>query len=212
MVESKFSLDQARRYYDLWGARYDWFTFYEARSKSCALGKLLLEPGLWVLNVGIGTGKEHTIIQQGIAPDGKAFGLDISRRMLSVAEQRTKAPLCEADAGHLPFADGSFDRLFCAYVLDLVSVNQVPFWLMEFRRVLRAGGRMVTVNLTEGVNWPSRSFVWIWKLAYSISPVTCGGCQPLLIADLIREAGFLDIQREVVVQLGIPSEVITAGL
>lgn len=52
------------------------------------------------------------------------------------------------DACHLPFADGVFDVLFARHML--YHVSDVVAALREFRRVLRPGGRCVTVvNLAE---------------------------------------------------------------
>jgi demethylmenaquinone methyltransferase/2-methoxy-6-polyprenyl-1,4-benzoquinol methylase len=210
MDRNRFSPGDARRFYDLLGERYDWFSGYEARAKSCALGHLELEAGQRVLNVGLGTGKEHAVIQAAVGSRGAAFGLDLSPRMLAAAYKRTQAPLCQADGGRLPFAGDSFERLYCAYVLDLVAHADLAGWLGEFRRVLRPGGRLALVSLTEGVDRSSRAFVSIWKLAYALSPVTCGGCRPLQLSELVRQAGFERVERQVVVQLGIPSEVIVA--
>ncbi len=210
MPPLRFSRNQARRFYDFFGERYDWFSAYEARAKNEALEGLGLENGQRVLNVGLGTGKEHQIIQSRIGPEGVAFGLDISSCMLRVAYRRTGASLCQADGGWLPFAEKSFERLYCAYVLDLVALADLAGWLGEFRRVLRPGGRMALVSLTEGVDRSSRAFVAVWKAAYAISPITCGGCRPLELSRLVEQADFARIERQVVVQLGIPSEVIVA--
>lgn len=198
------------RFYDRLGERYDWFSFYESKAKRRALQFLELAPGQWVLNVGLGTGKEHLALQAGVVPGGLAFGLDLSPRMLEVAYRRTGAPLCRADGGSLPFAPSSFDRLFCAYVLDLVPTPMIHLWLEGFWRVLKPGGRIVLLSLTEGVSPLSRTFVRLWKLAYALNPVACGGCRPLLLEASLRRARFVQLQRAVVVQFGVPSEVLVA--
>ena len=210
MIKETLSTDSARKFYDFWGARYDWFSIYEARAKARALELLDLEPGLSVLNVGVGTGVEHLEIKSGISPGGIAYGLDIAPNMIEVARQRTAAPLCLADGRYLPYGSKSFDRLFSAYTLDLIPASDLPAMLSGFLRVLKPGGRMVLVSLTEGVDTPSRALVSVWKAAYAISPVTCGGCRPLLLAQLIRQAGLDLLEREVIVQLGVPSEICVA--
>lgn len=200
----------ARQLYDRLAPFYDAFSSYEARAKERALQSLDLSPGLKVLDVGLGTGKEHLLIQFAIAPGGLAFGLDLSPGMLVRARQATSAPLCLADGGRLPFTSSGFDRLYCAYVLDLIPAPEHPLWLAEFRRVLKPGGVMVLASLTEGINPPSRALVAAWKAAYALSPVVCGGCRPLELAPLVAQAGFMHVEREVVVQLGVPSEIIKA--
>ncbi|MGE5223747.1 MAG: hypothetical protein ACM3PY_15015, partial [Omnitrophica WOR_2 bacterium] len=53
------SLQTVQQIYDLIGKRYDWFGMVDARAKERALEQLNLTPGLAVLDVGIGSGKEH---------------------------------------------------------------------------------------------------------------------------------------------------------
>jgi ubiquinone/menaquinone biosynthesis C-methylase UbiE len=110
----------------------------------------------------------------------------------------------------LPFAAASFDGLLCSYVLDLIPIREIPDWLAGFRRVLKPGGRIVLVSLTEGVNGISKTFVSLWKLAYAISPIICAGCRPLRLEELVQQAGFNQIDWHVIVQLGVPSQVIAA--
>lgn len=210
MIEDTISTKAARRFYDRLGAGHDLAERYEGRAKRLALARLDLAPGQQLLNVGVGTGKEHQKLQAAIAPNGLAFGLDLSAVMLNLAQSRTGAPLCEGNARHLPFATASFDRLFSSYLLDLLPARDLPGLLVDFGRVLKPGGRMVLVSLTEGVTLPSRALVSLWKMAYAISPVACGGCRPLQLADMVSNAGFSQVEREVVVQLAIPSEIIVA--
>lgn len=210
MIEETISPEAARRFYDRLGQGHDRAERYEGRAKRLALTRLELSPGQQVLNIGVGTGHAQTQIEQAISPGGAGFGLDLSPVMLHLTQQRTNAMLCEGNACRLPFADASFDRLFAAYVLDLIGAEELPGLLAECRRVLRPGGRLVLVSLTEGVNLPSRLVVGLWKAAYAVSPVACGGCRPVQLAEFVQEAGFSRVDREVVVQLGVPSEVIVA--
>ena len=105
---------------------------------------------------------------------------------------------------------GSFDRLLCTYVLDLLGTAVLPQVLAEFHRVLQPGGKLVLVSLTEGTDVPSKLIIGLWKAAYKVHPLTCGGCRPLRLQTLVQQAGFSILQREVIVQLGMPSEVVLA--
>lgn len=210
MIDRTISTEAARRFYDWLGRGHDWAEFYESRAKNTALARLELAPGQQVLNLGAGTGMEHQKLVDALQPGGDAFGLDLSPVMLRLAYQRTSAPLCRADVRRLPFAPASFDRLYSAYVLDLIPLADLPGLLAGCRRVLKPGGRLVLVSLTEGVDPPSRLLVGLWKLIYKASPIACGGCRPVQLAGLVQQAGFSKVEREVVVQLGVPSEVIVA--
>jgi demethylmenaquinone methyltransferase/2-methoxy-6-polyprenyl-1,4-benzoquinol methylase len=210
MIENTPPTDQIQLFYDRMGGRYDWFEIYEGRAKARSLKLLQLAPGQVVLNVGVGTGKQHAEILSEIQPDGLAIGVDVSEVMASLAQERTAAPICQADARFLPCASEHFDRLYAAYVLDLLPLSDLPAVLSGFHRVIKPGGLMVLLALTEGVNVPSRALVAVWKAAYEISPVACGGCRPLQLTRLVQAAGFEDLQREVVVQMAVPSEIIVA--
>lgn len=203
--------ESVRRYYDFWGKRYDLFSFYEAKAKERALELLDLKPGHKVLNVGLGTGKDQLQILDQVASGGIAFGVDVSLNMLRTALKRTGPTLVEADGRSLPFSNGSFDRLYSAYTLDLIPSTDLLDMLTGFRRVLKPGGQMVLLSLTEGVSFASRAFVSVWKTAYSVSPISCGGCRPLVLTELVRKAGFTILSREVVVQFAVPSEICVAG-
>ena len=211
-IKETVSREFAQKYYDFWGARYDWFSSFESRAKERAIHCLDLSPGLRVLNVGIGTGREHCQIMQQIGSPGLGIGVDISWKMATVAYQRCGPFVSQADGAILPFAKGSFDRLFCAYVLDLAPASELYTWLVGFAAMLKPGGRMVICSLTEGVNLASKAFVGLWKLAYKVSPISCGGCRPLQLTTLIRKAGFGKVYREVVVQYGVPSEITIAEI
>jgi len=210
MIEETISTQAAQKFYDTLGVGHDKAEIYEGKAKQRGLAVLNPQPGQKLLNVGVGTGKEHAQLQTALAPDGLAFGLDFSPVMLRLAHNRTGTPLCRADAATLPYPTATFDSLFSSYLLDLLPTTLLPQLLDGFYRVLKPGGRLVLVSLTEGVDLPSRALVGLWKAAYAISPVACGGCRPLQLTSMVEAAGFREVQREVVVQLAFPSEVIFA--
>jgi ubiquinone/menaquinone biosynthesis C-methylase UbiE len=210
VIHSTISAEAARRLYDWLGARYDWAERYEGRAKARAIDLLGLAPGLRALNVGVGTGLDQARLEAAVQPDGRAFGVDLAPAMLELSRARAGTPLCRADARRLPFSTDSFDRLFSSYVLDLIPAADLPGLLAELRRVLRPGGRLALVSLTEGADPLSRAAIAAWKLAYRASPLLCGGCRPLQLGSLAQRAGFTIAAREVVVQLGVPSEVLVA--
>lgn len=210
MDEITLTTHAAQRFYDRIGSHYDWFELYEGRAKDRAFAALDLTRGQSLLCVGVGTGKELTRMIDIINPGGTAFGLDISPVMLNLTRDRTSAPICQADTRRLPYAKNSFDRLYAGYVLDLLPYNDLPGLIVDFGRVLRSAGRLVILALTEGVDIPSRALVTVWKGIFSINPAMCGGCRPLQLLNLVQKAEFSQVEREVIVQLGVPSELIVA--
>jgi demethylmenaquinone methyltransferase/2-methoxy-6-polyprenyl-1,4-benzoquinol methylase len=210
MTNKTLSTPDAQRFYDRIGSRYDWFEFYEAKAKERARNALHLAPGLTLLNVGVGTGKELAHLLDAITPGGTGFGLDISPIMLGLTYQRTSAPVCLADARSLPYAEETFDRLYAGYVLDLLPYPDLLGVIVGFHRVLKQSGRMAILALTEGVDRPSKALISAWKMIFAINPAMCGGCRPLQLFDLVNQAGFKNIERQVIVQFGVPSELIAA--
>ena len=210
MSEKIMPSSAAQQFYDRIGSSYDWFEFYEGRAKECAFRALHLTSGLRVLSVGVGTGKELGKIQAAISPGGTAFGLDLSPVMARLAMERVGTTICQADARQLPFADQAYDRLYAGYLLDLLPYADLGQLLLDFWRVLSPKGKLVILALTEGVDLPSKTLVSIWKGVFAISPAMCGGCRPLELYQLVQEVGFTNIKRQVIVQAGVPSELISA--
>ena len=209
MIAQTISRDEARRIYNRLGHNLDRATRFERRAKQVGLRLLESAPGQRIVQIGVGTGVEQAALVNAVGRSELVVGCDLSRGMLQLTRQRANTPLCEGDAAHLPFATGSVDRLFSAYTLDLIPATDLPVVLAEFRRILRPGGRLVLVSLTEGVDMWSRLFVAGWKLIYRLDPQRLGGCRPLKLSTLLDQAGFVS-KRHVVVQRGFPSEVLIA--
>jgi len=136
MIEKTVPASTAQRFYDHLGRWYDLADFYGGRAKTRALQQLGLAAGWCILHVGGGTGQDHVQMCAAIGPKGQAVAIDLSTTMLRLTRERTGAPVCAADARTLPFADAVFDRLFAAYVLDLIPLADFPILLRDFRRVL----------------------------------------------------------------------------
>jgi ubiquinone/menaquinone biosynthesis C-methylase UbiE len=209
-LELAIPAQTAQGIYDFIGKRYDWFSSYDAHAKARAFELLELTPSQDLLEVGVGTGKEQSRIQTAILPSGISFGIDISRVMLALTRQKNKTPLCQADVRDIPFVSDCFDRVFISYVLDLLPLADIPDIFAGLQRVLKPGGRIVIIALTEGISRSSRMLVAVWKAIYKISPITCAGCRPLQLSQLVEKAGFIHVRREVVVQLAVPSEILVA--
>ena len=106
-------------------------------------------PGMRVLDIATGTGLSAGAALAAVGPTGHITAVDISPAMVAKARERLgDAPnvaLSVEDGQALPFPDESFDAVLCN--LGLMFFPDPVRGLMEFRRVLRPGGRMaVSVN------------------------------------------------------------------
>lgn len=99
-----------------------------------------------ILDAGCGSGAMTRLLAQR-APLGHATGVDTNRRYLAIATRAAAAEgipnitFQEGNIFQLPFADHTFDLVWCKYVLQWV--DQPIHALAEFRRVTRPGGVVV---------------------------------------------------------------------
>ena len=87
---------------------------------------------------------------------GRAYGLDLSHRQLQHSRRIDEAtglavPAVQATATALPFADGSFDVVFCSFGA-LQFVRDIDHTVAEAARVLRSGGRFA-FSITHPTRW-----------------------------------------------------------
>lgn len=201
----------AERLYDRLGGRLDRADAFEGRARSTALARLAVAPGERVLDLGSGTGAALGRLRAAAGEGGLVLAADTAGGLLRLARDRSGAHACRATAARLPLAGGSLDAVLCSYLLDLLSPADGAAALSEIRRVLRPGGRLAVVSLTGGTHARSRAVVAVWRALYALSPALCGGCRPLHATRLLEAAGLSPVHREVVVQLGVPSEVVIAS-
>lgn len=102
-----------------------------------------------VLDAACGTGDLLRAFAAASPRPRTLVGCDFARPMLERAAGRgpTDASWCECDALCLPFADGSFTVVGCAFGVRNFQV--LDDGLREFRRVLSPGGRAVILEFTR---------------------------------------------------------------
>lgn len=93
-----------------------------------------------VLDLGCGNGDSIDLFKR-IAPAVRWKGVDIESSDEVRSRTRTDADFHVFDGEHIPFADASFDLVFCHQVLE--HVYRTPPLLAEAARVLRPGGHLV---------------------------------------------------------------------
>lgn len=211
MIDTTLTPVTVGRFYDRLGARHDMGAMFEREAKQRGIHLLDIRPGHAVLNAGAGTGKDHVGLLDATGPDGRVVAVDLSFNMLRLGrEDASCAAYCQANVETLPFAGGRFDRILATYLIDLLPTTVIAPVLAEFRRLLRPGGRLALVSLTEGVDTVSRAIVRAWKATFALHPLACGGCRPVQLLPWVEAAGLTLAHHEIVVQLGVPSEIVVA--
>ena len=110
------------------------------------------------------------------------------------------------NAFSLEAKDESFDLLVNNYMFDLIAFDDMDAILEEFKRVLKKGGKLILVNMTEGESFGCG----IYSLLYRLSPKSFGGCRGVKLSDKLQQHGFEVKTREYHQQWWFPSEVILA--
>ena len=114
-------------------------------------------------------------------PPRRVTGIDSSEAMLAAVPPLPEGwDLVHANIAALPFDDASFDTATAVYLLHVLEPPTRVAALGELRRVLRPGGRLVTVTPF------SRALGGLARLV----PSRLGGLRPLDPRSEIVEAGF----------------------
>lgn len=129
-----------------------------SRYRREALLRAGLKPGMKVLDVGVGTGL--VAAQACILTEDPALvtGIDPSPGMMAASKLPKTMVLMEGRAEALPFPDQHFDFLSMGYALRHISDLSVAF--AEFERVLKPGGRVCILEITQTQN---RVGKWLLK-------------------------------------------------
>lgn len=206
--QAQANYNRIARWYDLVEG------FWERKLRSAGLRKLGASEGEIILDVGIGTGHETLALARSVGELGRVVGIDLSLKMLRVAESRIKkgglmgrVGLFQSDAAHLPFKAETFDGLFMSFTLELFDTPEIPFVLEEFRQILRPGGRICIVSLTKS---GGRSLARdIYELAHDRFPIVVD-CRPIFVREALEEAGIevIDATRNSI--WGLPVEIVLA--
>ncbi|HWC98199.1 MAG TPA: class I SAM-dependent methyltransferase [Candidatus Sulfopaludibacter sp.] len=205
--------DRTRRVYDRLAAVYPMSTMlFHSRAHRCALGASGIRDGMQVLEVATGSGEMFRRLVRANSK-GSTVGVDLSPNMAARTQRsaRQKFPQaiahCQAvDARHMPFRDESFDAIFCCYLLELLSGEDIVCTLREFRRILRDRGNLTLVLI--GQNTPI--FNAVYKVLGRVAPAFWGRQVESRVPDLIESSRFEILQDRMVRQTFYPSRVLVA--
>jgi demethylmenaquinone methyltransferase/2-methoxy-6-polyprenyl-1,4-benzoquinol methylase len=125
-------------------------------------------PGSRVLDVATGTGDLALELACRVGPDGEVVGSDFAEAMLDRArakamraDARAVRPRFEwADAMQLPYDEDSFDAATVGF--GARNFEDLGRGLAEMARVVRPGGRVVVLEITNPVSPPLSLFYGLW--------------------------------------------------
>lgn len=166
----------------------------EAPVRKAGLEMLHTQPGQKVLEIGFGTGHSLIELAQSVGPSGKVFGIDLSEKMVEIAQKRTdeegmdgQIELFCGDALHLPYKSESMDGIFMGFTLELFDTPEIPLVLDECSRVLKPGGRIVVVGMSRVL--PEGLVMEIFEWTHRHFPNYLD-CRPIMVQQALEDAGF----------------------
>ena len=148
-----------------------------------------------MLDLGCGTGSLTLQIAEMLRDGGQIIGVDAAIKMIEVANKKCKKKEIEDRcsfraeiAERLTFADASFD-----YCINTMFYHHLPAELKvasleEAFRVLRPGGKFVTIDIDK----PDNFFAWLFVMAGYVCLVQPAIKENIdgLLPSLIAQAGF----------------------
>lgn len=106
-----------------------------------------LEPGWHVLDAACGSGSFLPLMTELVGPTGQVSAIDLAPENVQVVEARAAQSGWPASVTarigsilELPYADDSFDAVWCANTSQYLSDQEVHVMIKEFHRVVRPGG------------------------------------------------------------------------
>ena len=136
------------------------------RWRERAADRAELDPGDYALDACCGTGDLAFELARRVGPEGRVIGSDFSEPMLDLA--RSKAATRDAgsvrfewgDALDLSYDDATFDAVTVGFgVRNLADLDR---GVGELARVLKSGGRLVVLEITNPQRPPLSTFFGIW--------------------------------------------------
>jgi ubiquinone/menaquinone biosynthesis C-methylase UbiE len=114
------------------------------------LDLLKLQPGIKILDVGCGSGKQCFSFFNNLQGKVEIYGGDVSQDLLNQARENNakignRIQFGELNFNHrFPHEDQSFDLVSCCFAI--YYAEDIPFTISEMHRVLKPGGRLFTTG------------------------------------------------------------------
>lgn len=171
-----------------------------------------IKPDDNILDVCAGTGEVTLLLMREIGEKGSVTGVDFCEDMLQIAKEkigpRRNLSFVVSNAKKMPFPDSSFDVATVAF--GMRNIPDTAAAVREIKRVLKPGGRFLTLELTRPIHTWAVPFyrLYVFKIIpfigrvitktsvpYSYLPVSIETYySPEEYRGIIRDAGFSNVE------------------
>lgn len=209
IVEAPVEVDRIRKIYSWMSNIYFLANPLEKKARMRGIELAQIKSNDKILEVAVGLGQSFLEFLKRVDAKNIVYGIDLTPAMIEKTRKRamqngfSNFELKEGDTRNLPFPDETFDVLYNSYMLDLIPLADFSVVLKEFYRVLKKGGRLVLINLSKKDSSPV-----FYEKIYNLSPYLLGGCRPVLMESYVKQAGFINVTREIPKTI-MTSEIIT---
>ena len=209
------SRKETKKFYDRFGAKQDWQSFYESAAIKALVENGDFERAKSVFEFGCGTGAfAKELLENHLSRECSYLGFDLSETMVRLTAERiqefgSRASVELSDGStELPFPDRSFDRFVSNYVLEILTDIEIAEVFAEASRVLSPGGLFCATSLACGERLVSRGMTKLWESIYRRQPNLVGGCRPVSLIEFVDEVDWKVNHHSKVSSFGITSEVL----
>lgn len=144
--------------------------------------------GLKIVDIACGSGGFLKDLQAAF-PRARLVGLDLSPTYAAEARARSRAPVVQANAERLPFADASLDAVTCIYLFHELPPRVRPAVAREIARVLKPGGLLAFADSVQPRDEPDLARLLEAFPAFFHEPFY-GSYVETDLPGLFRKAGF----------------------
>lgn len=180
-----------------WAWLYDrvvnWLMLGRARQlRAMTVDLAKIQPGETILDVGCGTGDLTLAAKTRAGQVGSVAGVDAAPEMIAFARRKAAHAQIEVDfrvsaVEALPFPDASFDVVLSSLMMHHLPLAVKQQGLLEIRRVLKPGGRLVIIDMQRPTTIVGRAIIVV-----SGHAALREGVQDL--PPLLHEAGFARVE------------------
>jgi ubiquinone/menaquinone biosynthesis C-methylase UbiE len=173
----------------------------EKNCREALIAPIDFSPKERILDMCCGTGGATFAIARRAGEGSKIIGMDLSAEQIRAAEKKRRfsnVSFVEGDAAGTGFEEGHFDKVFITHALHEMTRETRLEVLSEAKRVLRAKGRVIVLELDKPDNVFLRLFAGFWFfywLPFNFETPTRRDMLRHGPANEVKEAGFKNVRK-----------------